>query len=96
MGRWRAAALALSAAFACVLASSAGAAEILTRNATNIRLGVDSGGRALVTYRAGGRPWRVFVSGAVNARRPSRSVPQGKFRVDYSGGRGRWRRFRST
>jgi hypothetical protein len=79
-----------------MLASSAGAAEILTRNATNIRLGVDNGGRALVTYRAGGRPWRVFVSGAVNARQPSRTVPQVKFKVDYSGGRGKWRAFRST
>src|SRR5262245_10383546 len=96
MGRWRAAALAVSAAFACVLASSGGAAEILTRNATNITLGVDDGGRALVKYRSGGRPWRVFVSGAVNARAPSRTVPQVKFRVDYSGGRGKWRRFRNT
>ena len=96
MGRWRAAALAVPAAIACLLASSAGAAELLARNATNVRLAADSTGRALVTYSAGGRAWHVFVSGAVNARQPSRTVPQVKFTVDFSGGRGAWRRFRNT
>jgi hypothetical protein len=96
MGRWSAAALTVSAALACILASSAGAAEILTRNATNISLAADSGGRALVTYRARGRAWHTFVSGAVNARPPSQTAPQVKFNVDFSGGRGAWREFRNT
>jgi hypothetical protein len=88
--------LAAALVLAPVLASPAGAAEILTRDATDIHLGVDGSGKAMVSYRAGGRAWHVFVSGAINARRPSRSVPQAKFKIDYSGGRGEWRRFRNA
>jgi hypothetical protein len=88
--------LLVGAVLALALAAPAGAAEILTRNATDIQLGVDNAGRALVTYRAGGRMWHAFVSGAINARQPSRAIPQVKFKIDYSGGRGQWRRFRST
>src|ERR1051326_256075 len=40
--------------------------------------------------------WHVFYSGAINARQPSRTVPQVKFKVDYSGGRGQWRHFENT
>ena len=43
-----------------------------------------------------GRMWHVFYSGAINARPPSRTLPQVKFKVDYSGGRGKWRRFKNT
>jgi hypothetical protein len=74
----------------------AGASEILTRDATQIRLATDDNGRAMVTYRQGGRMWHVFVWGAINARQPSRTVKQVKFKVDYSGGRGAWKRFKNT
>jgi hypothetical protein len=84
----------LCATFA--LALPAGAAEIVTRNATNIGLSTDNQGRAMVTYFQRGRMWHVFYSGAINARPPSQSVPQVKFRVDYSGGRGEWRHFKNT
>jgi hypothetical protein len=50
----------------------------------------------MVSYFQGGRMWHVFYSGAINARTPSPAVKQVKFRVDYSGGRGQWRHFRST
>src|SRR5436190_20615621 len=90
----------LVAAFVTVLAfalaSPAGAAEIVTRDANQIKLATDDKGRAMVTYRQGGRMQHVFVSGAINARPPSRVLPQVKFKLDYSGGRGEWRRFKNT
>jgi hypothetical protein len=84
---------------ACVAffaAGPAGASEILARNAAHVRLATDEHGRALVTYVERGRTWHVFVSGAINARQPSRSVRQVAFTKDYSGGRGEWRRFAGT
>ena len=93
-------AAALSTLFGVLLALGtalpAGAAEIVTRNPKQIGLATDNQGRAMVTYFQRGRMWHVFYSGAINARRPSQSVPQVKFKVDYSGGRGEWRHFRNT
>jgi len=83
-----------TAALAC--AAPAAASEIVTRNATRVRLATDDGGRAMVTYRQRGRTWHTFVWGAVNARQPSRTVKQVNFKVDYSGGRGEWKRFKNT
>ena len=81
---------------ALTLARPAGAAEIITRNAQQLTLETDNRGRAMVSYYQRGRMWHVFVSGAVNARPPSRSVPQVHFRKDYSGGRGKWKHFKNT
>src|SRR5215470_6731371 len=80
-------------AFVFSLVGTAGAAEIIGRDATGVRLAVNRSGVAYVSFTAQGRPWHIFVSGAVNARQPSRSVPQVKFTVDYSGGRGAWKTF---
>ena len=77
------------------LASPAGAAEIVTRNATQIHLATDNQGRAMVSYYQRGRMWHVFYSGALNARPPARGTKQVKFHVDYSGGRGKWRHFKN-
>src|SRR6266550_4035741 len=74
----------------------AGAAEIVTRNPKHIGLATDNQGRAMVSYYQRGRMWHVFYSGAINARQPSQSVAQVKFKVDYSGGRGQWRHFKNT
>jgi hypothetical protein len=79
-----------------LLALPASGAEIVTRNAKQIHLSTDNQGRAMVSYYQRGRMWHVFYSGAINARQPSRSVPQVKFKVDYSGGRGQWRHFKNT
>ena len=81
---------------ALVVAFPAGAAEIVTRNAKQIKLSTDNQGRAMVSYFQRGRMWHVFYSGAINAREPSRSVKQVKLKVDYSGGRGEWRHFKNT
>jgi hypothetical protein len=50
----------LSAILALSFALPAGAAEIVTRNATRIHLSTDNRGRAMVSYFQGGRMWHVF------------------------------------
>jgi hypothetical protein len=77
----------LAAAFFAflLLPASASASEIIDRNARNVRLAVDASGQAMVTYKAGGRVMHVRAWGAVNARQPTKSRPQVRFRKDYSG-----------
>ena len=82
--------LAVSAALAG--AASASASEIIDRNATGVRLEVNREGQALVTYRARGKQWRVLAWGAVNARPPHSAAKQVRFRKDYSGGWGAFRK----
>src|SRR3954467_14374772 len=77
--------LLLSAAFLLSSASSASASEIIDRNAHAVRLGVDTNGQALVSYKVGGRAMHVRAWGAVDARQPTTSRPQVRFRKDYSG-----------
>jgi hypothetical protein len=91
-----AASILCSAIVALLLALPAGAAEIVTRNASRIHLATDNHGRAMVTYYQRGRMWHVFYSGAINARTPNPTANQVKFKVDYSGGRGKWRHFKNT
>jgi hypothetical protein len=86
---------------ASVLASTAGASELIDRNATGISLGVNSKGEALLSYRAAGKSKHVLVWGALNAIAPTRSRPQVSFKLDYSGGYGKykqdyWKTFKST
>jgi hypothetical protein len=66
-------------------ASPAFASEIIDRNAHAVRLAVDANGQALVSYTVRGRGMHVRVWGAVNARQPTKSRPQIRFRKDYSG-----------
>jgi hypothetical protein len=84
-------AFASAAATAVVLPAGASASAIVDRDATAVRLAVSASGRALVTYRVQGRLKRVLVWGAVDALHPDPSVPQVRFRFDYSGPRGRFR-----
>src|SRR5690349_8436397 len=63
--------------------SSALASQLIDRNATHVSIAVDSKHRAVVSYVRGGVWHHVLVWGAINARQPSRSVPQVKFQVDY-------------
>jgi len=64
------------------------ASELIGRNATAVRLQVDAGGRALVTFRSDGRAKAVAAWGAVDARHPSRSLPQVAFQLQLGGGIG--------
>jgi hypothetical protein len=78
----------LIAAVLASLSAAAGptrASEIIDRNAQNVRLGVDASGHALVTYKVRGRVMHVRAWGAIDARQPTTSRPQVRFRKDYSG-----------
>lgn len=70
----------------------ASASQLIARNTSSERLVVDSVGRALVAFHAGGRYQRVLAWGAVNAYRPSTARVQVSFRLDYSGGWGAFRK----
>lgn len=92
----RAACIALTAlAVALPPAASASQFVDLVGSRVPITLKV-SGKRAMVHYGKGDGRRHVLVGGAVNARHPGRSARQVRFRIDYSGGRGLWKRFRST
>ncbi len=96
------------AAVACVVAvlavpaTPASASEPLwDANVDFQSLRVNRKGEALISYRLpGGKLRNVLVWGAINARPPSETVPQVRFKWDYAGGWGKyrngkyWRRFR--
>jgi hypothetical protein len=67
------------------LPATASASQLIDRNAHGIQLQVNAQGQALLTYNAHGSFHRVVASGAINARTPNPSVPQVRFRKDYSG-----------
>jgi hypothetical protein len=87
-----------------VLAAPCGAAasDVLYGYTSHARLAVNDGGLALVTYRAAGRTMHAIVWGATNALPPSQTVPQVRFRIDWTGGwadfhhRLIWKRFRNA
>jgi hypothetical protein len=57
--------------------------QIIARNATNVRLGVDAEGRALVTFRSGRTLRRVLAWGAINAIPPTQGRDQVNFVLQY-------------
>ena len=77
-----------------MLAGPAAAGQLIDRNATQIKLQVDSKSRAMLEYKVGVRHCHVLVWGAINAKIPkagSNGKPnQVEFNVDYSGG---WKSF---
>jgi hypothetical protein len=86
---------------ASVLASTARASELIDRNEAGISFGVNAKGEALLSYHAAGKSKHVLVWGALNAIAPTRSRPQLSFKLDYSGGYGKykqdyWKTFKST
>jgi hypothetical protein len=79
-------ALFLVAAFA---AAPAFGSAIVGRNVSRPTLTIDPRGRAHVTYFSGGRRTVLTAWGAIDARAPSRVVPQVKFQIRYGeGGKG--------
>ncbi len=77
---------------AVAVPATASASEIIDRNASNVSLKVASNGQALVSFNARGKRWNVLAWGAVNAIQPTQSRKQLKFRLDYSGGYGTYKR----
>jgi hypothetical protein len=78
----------LGAAF---LTGSAFGAQLIDRNATGVKIAINAKGEALVTYHAAGKLKRVLVWGAMGAEVPTRGGKQEKFKLDYSGGYGKYR-----
>ena len=76
------------AVLASVLAAPqvAHATERVADNASRVSLKVDNAGHAVVSWTSAGKRRHVAVWGAINARHPNPSVPQVKFKMDYSGG----------
>lgn len=97
MGNNRAAIIAVTA-LAVVLPPAAQASQFvdIVRGRVPVTLKVDGGDRAIVYYSKSGSGRHVLVSGAVNARQPNPYIRQVRFRLDYSGGRGLWKRFSSA
>ncbi len=93
--------LAASAAV-IVVATPARASQLIDRNATAVRIAVDSRGEALLTYDSAGATKHVLAWGAINALPPAAGATQWvKFKLDYSGGWGKyhtlyWQTFKDT
>jgi hypothetical protein len=87
---------ALLVMLAAVAATQAVASEPLQdANVAFVSLKVNAKGEALFTYRrADGRLRHVLAWGAINARAPSQELPQVRFRWDYAGGWGKYRKGR--
>ena len=68
------------------------ASQLIDRNATGVKLAVNSKGEALLTYTSGGKLKHVLAWGAVNAIAPSADLKQVEFSLDYSGGYGKYKR----
>jgi hypothetical protein len=77
-----------TAALLAVSPASALASQMIDRSATHVSIAVNSQRRAVVSYMRGGTWHHVLVWGAINALPPSKSHPQVKFSIDYSGGYG--------
>jgi len=77
-------ALAAAALAAVPLAT---ASDRVALNATRVRIAVSAdGNRAMVTYLQAGKTRHALVWGAVNALPPSETVPQVRFKIDWTGG----------
>ncbi len=75
---------------ALALVGNGMAAQLIDRDVSGLSLAVNTKGEALVTYHAHGKLRRVLVWGAVNALPPSPSGKQVSFKLDYSGGYGKY------
>jgi len=79
----------IMAAVALATTSTAGASQLIDRNASHVSLKVNAQGEAMVTYSAAGKVKHVLAWGAVNALPPARGRKQVAFKLDYSGGYGK-------
>jgi hypothetical protein len=80
------------AVVAGVQASASHAAQLIGRDARDLRMEVNTRGEALLLFTSGGKRNHVLVWGAINARPPTATRPQVEFKVDYSGGWGKYHR----
>ena len=84
--------IAAVAVVAFVVPATASASEIIDRNASKVTLKVATNGQALISFDARGKRWNVLAWGAENAIPATPARAQVKFRLDYSGGYGTYKR----
>ncbi|MBA2474995.1 MAG: hypothetical protein H0V40_03440 [Actinobacteria bacterium] len=89
---FRSLALAIAVLALAALSGEARGSELIDRNAQGVKLAVNAQGQALLTFRARGRTWHVLAWGAVDAIAPTQARKQVKFKLDYSGGYGTYKR----
>jgi len=75
-----------------VTASTASASQLIDRNAKGVKLAVNAKGEAMLTYTSGGKLKHVLAWGAVNAIAPTTARAQVAFKLDYSGGYGKYKK----
>jgi hypothetical protein len=73
-------------------AHPAAGSQLIDRNATGVKLAVNSQGEALVTYTDAGHLKHVLAWGGVNAIKPTPGRTQVALSLDYSGGYGKYSR----
>ncbi len=84
--------LALVVLLAALCAGTASASQLIDRNAKQVSLSINAKGEAMITYRDEGGVKHVLAWGALNAIAPTRARKQLAFKLDYSGGYGRYRK----
>ena len=94
-------AAALAVLATAAFASPASAAQLIARNASDVKLAANAKGEALVTFRSRGAQRRLLAWGALNAVAPNSGHKQVGFRIDYAGGYGKyhhaiWKSFPNT
>jgi hypothetical protein len=77
---------------AVVAATAAHASQLIDRNATNVSMAVNAKGEAMLTYSVAGKAKHVLGWGAENALAPRPGRKQVAFKLDYSGGYGKYHR----
>jgi hypothetical protein len=79
--------LGLAGLVAAIVVSPACASQIVsTSTVSNVTLGVNAQGEAMVSYTAGGKSVHVLAQGAINAIPPTRGGTQVAFTFSYDGG----------
>ncbi|HEX4519978.1 MAG TPA: hypothetical protein VH063_10400 [Gaiellaceae bacterium] len=86
--------LALVAVLGLGRAHVARASQLIDRNAQGVTLMVNARGEAMITYRKGTAVRHVLAWGAIDAADPSEDASQVAFKLDYSGGYGKYHRLR--
>ena len=86
----RSIALVVTAFATAMLAATAHASQLVDRNATHATMKVSAQGEAMLTYTAAGKVKHVLAWGAENALAPTRTRKQVAFKLDYSGGYGKY------
>ena len=84
--------LVASLAVAAFAATTASASQLIDRNATKVSMKANAKGEAMLTYTAAGKVKHVLAWGAVNAMAPTPGRKQVAFKLDYSGGYGKYHR----